>query len=294
MASLASPHHAPSSPKSPVFDLWIGSCCPLDGRLARRQIVHMKKIDHGLGAIGLLLLFTILACVLVSWLPVIKSEPPAHTSDWLGFAGGAVGGFMTLVAAGIAWIAVQRQISVQTAISASQNAIQTFNILSEEDRYLAHDYYMCGQVALASDYFTPVLDNWFSQTDPNVIWIDAVKEVFDKRIADFDSALTAFDSATENKSAFPNAAAARHDVVVAGFGLRKAAIAIAGNIKMAKLKFEGGDNTWRDNWAATKATDIRTWIANCKECAAHYRDLIHNERMRVVALKREIRDREMF
>jgi hypothetical protein len=72
----------------------------------------MKKIDHGFGAIGLIVLSALLSCYLATALPIIRSEE-AHLSDWLGFAGGAVGGAMTLIAAVMAWFAVQRQIDEQ-------------------------------------------------------------------------------------------------------------------------------------------------------------------------------------
>jgi hypothetical protein len=73
---------------------------------------NMKKglWDRGTCAVGCLILAAILACYLVTAVPVIKSDPPPHTLDWLGFSGSIIGAIMTLAAAGVAWFAVLRQI----------------------------------------------------------------------------------------------------------------------------------------------------------------------------------------
>lgn len=43
----------------------------------------------------------------------------AH-GDWLGFAGGAIGGLMTLIAAAVAWLSVERQIRLERKATADQ------------------------------------------------------------------------------------------------------------------------------------------------------------------------------
>lgn len=52
--------------------------------------------------------------VMALWLgaygPIWQAAWKAQPSDWLGFLGNIVAGLMTLIAAGIAWLAVQRQI----------------------------------------------------------------------------------------------------------------------------------------------------------------------------------------
>jgi hypothetical protein len=73
----------------------------------------MGKMDQGLGAIGLILLTVALALVFTLGVPISVSRETVELKDWLGFAGNVVGALMTLVAAIVAWRAVQRQITVQ-------------------------------------------------------------------------------------------------------------------------------------------------------------------------------------
>lgn len=86
----------------------------------------LRGIDQGLGAIGLLLLAITLTIVLSVFLPLVKSEPPAHTSDWLRFSGnvvgGIIGGVMTLIAAVVAWRGIKHQ--VQTQIKLASDLIE--------------------------------------------------------------------------------------------------------------------------------------------------------------------------
>ncbi|WP_146207740.1 hypothetical protein [Bradyrhizobium sp. SUTN9-2] len=84
----------------------------------------LRGIDQGAGAIGLLLLAVTLTIVLSVFLPLVKSEPPAHTSDWLGFSGnvvgGVIGGVMTLIAAVVAWRGIEHQVQTQIKLASDQ------------------------------------------------------------------------------------------------------------------------------------------------------------------------------
>ncbi|MGB6080248.1 MAG: hypothetical protein WBF99_12390 [Xanthobacteraceae bacterium] len=253
----------------------------------------MKKLDSGVGAAGLIALATILACFLAVALPVIRSEPPAHTSDWLGFAGGAVGGIMTLVAAGVAWFAVQRQISVQTTISASQNAIQTYNILSEEDRFLNHDSYLAGQVDLYGRYFAAQV-NWLKKDDPHIKWIEAAKEAFSEQNASFINAINDFEAATDNSSAFPDGARTRQELVAAASALKRDVIWIVAELRMAEIKIGMSDQDWKTEWQSARSKNILGDIQECSGKAKAYRDKLLDQRLRVIKSKRSIREREGF
>ncbi|CEG07188.1 hypothetical protein BN961_00571 [Afipia felis] len=74
----------------------------------------MKKLDPGLSAIGLLVLFAALACMLAVSLPLVKSDPSVHTSDWLGFSGSIIGALIALTAAMIAIKPVKSQLAEMT------------------------------------------------------------------------------------------------------------------------------------------------------------------------------------
>jgi hypothetical protein len=73
----------------------------------------MGKWDHGLGVIGLLLLTAALAFLLTVGIPITVSKDTVELKDWFGFAGNVLGAFAALLAAVIAWRAVQLQIGVQ-------------------------------------------------------------------------------------------------------------------------------------------------------------------------------------
>jgi hypothetical protein len=74
-----------------------------------------------MGAITAILMTTIMIVVMSLWLgvhgPIWRAAWVAQPADWLGFFGGVVGGFMTLSAAGIAWLAVRMQIASDREIA---------------------------------------------------------------------------------------------------------------------------------------------------------------------------------
>ncbi|KJC47327.1 hypothetical protein UB31_18915 [Bradyrhizobium sp. LTSP849] len=103
----------------------------LDGRLDNanpERHFALMKLDQGLGIIGLLVLATALALLLTIGIPISVSKDSVELKDWLGFAGNVMGAFVTVVAAAIAWKAVQRQIASQHV--ATQLGVMT----REEDR----------------------------------------------------------------------------------------------------------------------------------------------------------------
>lgn len=90
----------------------------------------MNKNLPGLSPLWLISLSLVLGTVIVVLLPVaIATGDPIKASDWVGFAGSVVGGAMTVIAALVAWFAVQKQISAQQLIAERQMAIQAFDAL---------------------------------------------------------------------------------------------------------------------------------------------------------------------
>jgi hypothetical protein len=73
----------------------------------------MRNLDQGVGIIGLLALASALALLPTIGIPIAVSKEAVELKDWLGFAGNVLGAFVALLAAVIAWRAVQRQITVQ-------------------------------------------------------------------------------------------------------------------------------------------------------------------------------------
>ncbi|MGJ5022355.1 hypothetical protein [Bradyrhizobium oligotrophicum] len=88
----------------------------------------IATIDQGFGVVGLIGLGTALALLLTVGIPIILAPEPVKLSDWLGFAGNVLGSGVALLAAVIAWNAVQRQLSLQ------REQLLLGVLLREEDR----------------------------------------------------------------------------------------------------------------------------------------------------------------
>jgi hypothetical protein len=88
----------------------------------------MGKWDQGLGTIGLIGLALALTALITIGVPISVSEDTVAVKDWLGFAGNILGALVTLVAAYVAWRAVQNQIRTE------RNATLLEVTSREEDR----------------------------------------------------------------------------------------------------------------------------------------------------------------
>lgn len=86
------------------------------------------KFDQGLGALGLLCFALALTLLLTIGIPISVFGGVGELDDWLGFAGNIVGAAMTVVAAFVAWRAVQPQVSAQ------REAVLVDLMMREEDR----------------------------------------------------------------------------------------------------------------------------------------------------------------
>jgi hypothetical protein len=84
--------------------------------------------DQGLGVIGLIALALALTVLVIVGAPIAASRTTLELKDWLGFAGNILSALVTLIAAYIAWRAVQSQIGTQ------QDATLLVLINREEDR----------------------------------------------------------------------------------------------------------------------------------------------------------------
>lgn len=101
---------------------------PLDNETKTGQTAPMRGWDQGLGIVGLAVLATVLALLLSVGVPLLTIKEQVKLSDWLGFAGNVLGSGAALVAAAIAWRAVQRQIEIQ------REQILIGVLVREEDR----------------------------------------------------------------------------------------------------------------------------------------------------------------
>jgi len=99
----------------------------------------MGKFDQGLGAIGTLALAGVLSVLLTVGIPLVLAREPIRASDWLGFAGSIGGAMVTLIAAVLAWRAVQKQVEVQRDIADRQSALVAFKALRNLSTLIAQD-----------------------------------------------------------------------------------------------------------------------------------------------------------
>ena len=76
----------------------------------------------GGSAAGVLVLAVILAVLLSVGIAILLAPEQVKLSDWLGFAGSLAGSLVTLIAAGIAWHAVQHQIAANKILAERQEA----------------------------------------------------------------------------------------------------------------------------------------------------------------------------
>lgn len=74
------------------------------------------------------------------WIPpFLAATKTNNPSDWIGFAGNFAAGIMTIVAAVIAWFAVQGQISAQEDIARIQTALQKTDALNAQIEALEYE-----------------------------------------------------------------------------------------------------------------------------------------------------------
>lgn len=104
--------------------------------------------DPGPRAVGLILLALALAALLTVGVPISVSKDTIEVKDWLGFAGNILGAIVTLIAAWIAWRAVQRQITAQ------RDATLLGVISREEDRLEAELHVIDTCIALVDELTT--------------------------------------------------------------------------------------------------------------------------------------------
>lgn len=86
---------------------------PLDNRGASGQRQVMRGNSTDLWAMALMLTATALVVMTGVDGPIMAAMTDAKPADWLGFAGGLVGGLMTILAAAIAFGLTRRQVNMQ-------------------------------------------------------------------------------------------------------------------------------------------------------------------------------------
>jgi len=135
-------------------------------------------------AMGIILAFlagtTISFFTLPVWVTfVINFAKEGNRTDWLGFAGAIFAGFMTLTAAIIAWLAVQRQIAApEEAHRRSQDAAKYVGtVVLAQLIHVASVLLYAVQIARAANT-TPAIDEWDGVVDRTCIQVSRMLDHF--------------------------------------------------------------------------------------------------------------------
>jgi hypothetical protein len=140
-------------------------------------------------------------------------------TDWLGFTGAIIGAAMTVAAAGIAWAAVQRQISIQREIANSQAAIERFNIVQAQLAIVENESRVTRLVALEAQYST-VLQKTYLAGPSLADWqVQAAEKEVEERMASLKSIEGELRLSGTQRWAF-NGGPARNDIFLAIYNLR--------------------------------------------------------------------------
>jgi hypothetical protein len=150
----------------------------------------MKNIQMpGLSPLWLIGLALVLGVTLITSVPLILSADVIKRADLIGFAGNALSGAMTLVAAVIAWFAVQRQIESSREIAHAERTEAWENVRDDLEDFVVGievfwvsvdhaaellDDNICSEKRLKYR-FTSVIE--YSNQLPDVVQIEAIEEL---------------------------------------------------------------------------------------------------------------------
>lgn len=112
----------------------------------------------GLTPLWLISLAMVLGTLIVVFIPLaISGGDTIKSNDWIGFAGNIVAGIMTLIAAFVAWSAVQKQIAAQDRIAQVQIDIQRYEIVQRQTEFLVGETHVCGECTSKATYALNIL-----------------------------------------------------------------------------------------------------------------------------------------
>jgi hypothetical protein len=167
----------------------------------------------GLSPLWLISLAMVLGTVIVVLIPsTIAGGDAIKSSDWIGFAGNVVAGTMTILAAIIAWAAVQRQIVIQQEIADGQAAFQRFQILQQQLTTLEEEYRLCSEIKLRAHGALLVTATYFCE--PHIVpWqVDSAREGLHNSALELDAIDDRFDVSSTRRWAFQAGFNSRHEI----------------------------------------------------------------------------------
>jgi hypothetical protein len=161
----------------------------------------------------------------------------AKASDWFGFAGNVVAGLMTLVAALIAWLGLQKQIAGQNtiadgqkAIADRQEALQHFMILQQQLETVENDLRLTGIVKRRRKELQQAYKEWqqayFAEPSVQRSQVNDARKELEEKIQNLENLELNFTLSSTSRSALPDSIKTRKNVI-AKLGDLKSAVEAA-------------------------------------------------------------------
>jgi hypothetical protein len=245
----------------------------------------------GLSPLWLISLGLILGCVIVVMIPAsIATGEAIKSSDWIGFAGNVVAGAMTLIAAIIAWFAVQKQITIQREIAESQAAIGRFNILQAQLAILENETRLTSSISIEAKWAVLPQSTYLAGPGLVKMQVESALEEYQKRTEAITSLEHEFEMAGTQRWAFDGGKtrmSAFRDLIKLKIGITRA----TGVLKNA-LIYQIPNNQFRpQDQAACLAVDLTAERDQLVDVAEIHLNTIYQEIARLSDLVRVVRDK---
>lgn len=242
----------------------------------------------GLTPIWLISLALVLGTTIVVLIPAaIATGGPIKSSDWIGFAGNVVSGAMTIIAALIAWLAVQKQIEIQKLLSRQQAAIQKFNILQAQLVILQEENILADAMDLQSKYAQLTKKHYLNTLTFSPWQITGAKQNCEKQLIEINRIDEEFQRAGRNRSAYPAANKQRSFARLKFIALRGEIITLKGELSLIELRSQtavsAADTAWLTSF------DLSIHQKDSEDACQMYQSSVGEEIQRLNALVQEMR-----
>jgi hypothetical protein len=219
--------------------------------------------------------------------PFLLAVQKGSPADWIGFAGNVGAGAMTLIAAAVAWLAVQRQISLQRAIADSQAAIERFNILQAQLTVLEDERRLISKIRLQAQWSAAPQSVYLKGPSLTLWQVSETIKYYDERLEDIEDLETEFDVAG-TKRWFFGGGKTRYPIFIKLAALSIELVKARSVLKIAEGHATGGQLVAADV-APCLAINLDAARDELLEAARTHEDSVSNEIDRLTALLRACR-----
>jgi hypothetical protein len=220
--------------------------------------------------------------------PFLAAVEKGNPSDWIGFAGNFGAGAMTLIAAAIAWSAVQKQIAIQQEIANKQTAIQQFTILQGTLSFLQEENRLNDRIKLEGMY-TRITENTLRTNPLYPTQIESAGEWLGDRFKAIQALSDEFERAGHNISNFPAGRRPRQMVNTALSFLNAGYAVVAQALSQIQLNVASSENLSPQDRAIAAAIDFSKESKRVADECSAFEQLLSDEIYRVEAAMNSIR-----